>query len=436
MPRHGRWTDDLLLNAYWFGLSFMWNGLHPILLPIILLSFAEETKNTLYGLLTFAGLLVALVTQPLSGALSDYTRHRLGRRRPWMLLGTLMTGGWLLVLAASQRYWLVGLAYLMMQFSSNLAHGPAQGLIPDLVAPGRRGIAVGVKNVLDMLGIVVAALVVGRVMGSVSPDPLRAALLIVLALWGCLAITCLGIRERNIVAESPVSGDTARATLRQVLRIDLRSHPLYARLLLARFFVLFGSYAVQSFALYYFRDVLQIPSPARAVGSIMSVVGVSVLLVVYPAGTLSERWGRKGLSIAACAIISLGLGLLTLVQDPRLLWLWGLLIGVGMGIFASVNWAWATDLAPIAEAGKYLGLSNLATAGSAATARLLGPVIDLINRGAPTMGYSLVFALATLSAIAGLIVTLHLPERRPPAAAQGLAGIAPSPSASPIAPSE
>lgn len=416
MAKGDRWFNNLLLNAYWFGLSFMWNGLHPILLPIILLGFADETKNTLYGLLTFVGLLVALVTQPLSGALSDYTRHRLGRRRPWMLLGALLTGGWLLVLVLAERYWLVGLAYLMMQFCSNLAHGPAQGLIPDLVAPGRRGVAVGVKNVLDMLGIVVAALVVGQVMGGVPPKPVRAAGLIVLALWGCLAITVLGIRERNTLSEPILSGQTTRSVLRQALRVDLREHPHYARLLLARFFVLFSSYAVQSFGLYYFLDVLQVAAPARAMGDIMTIIGLSVLAVVYPAGVLSERWGRKGLSLAACAIVGLGIGALALTHNAELLWLWGLLIGVGMGIFSSVNWAWATDLAPAAEAGKYLGLSNLATAGSAATARLLGPLIDLANRSAPARGYSLVFALATLSAFVGLGVILCIPYQRAPLA--------------------
>lgn len=284
MAKHNRWFDDLLLNAYWFGLSFMWNGLHPILLPIILLGFADETKNTLYGLLTFVGLLVALVTQPLSGALSDYTCHRLGRRRPWMLLGALLTGGWLLILALAERYWLVGLAYLMMQFCSNLAHGPAQGLIPDLVPPGRRGVSVGVKNVLDMLGIVAAALVLGRVMSSVSPQPLRAAALIILALWGGLAITAFGIRERNTATEPIISAETARSLMRQVLRFDLRGHPHYGRLLLARFFVLFSSYAVQSFALYYFHDVLQVAAPARAMGDLMTVVGLSVLVVVTRRG--------------------------------------------------------------------------------------------------------------------------------------------------------
>lgn len=409
MTRNSRWYDNLLLNAYWFGLSFMWNGLHPILLPVILLGFADETKNTLYGLLTFVGLLVALVTQPLSGALSDYTRHHLGRRRPWMLLGALLTGGWLLVLALAERYWLVGVAYLMMQLCSNLAHGPAQGLIPDLVAPGRRGVAVGVKNVLDMLGIVAAAVVVGRVMGSVSPQPIRAAMLITLALWGSLAITAVGIREHNTLKDPFVSTEGISALLRRALRVDLQAHSNYARLLLARFFVLFSSYAVQSFALYYFHDVLHIDTPARAVGDIMTVIGLSVLAVVYPAGALSERWGRKGLSLIACAIVSLGIGLLALTHNAQLLWLWGLLIGVGMGIFSSVNWAWATDLAPAAEAGKYLGLSNLATAGSAATARLLGPIIDLVNRGAPAMGYSLVFALAALSSCIGFMVILGIP---------------------------
>ncbi|MBC7238690.1 MAG: PucC family protein, partial [Chloroflexi bacterium] len=85
-------------------------------------------------------------------------------------------------------------------------------------------------------------------------------------------------------------------------------------------------------------------------------------------------------------------------------------IGVGIGIFSCVNWAWATDLVPAAEAGKYLGLSNLATAGSAAVARLLGPAIDSVNHFFPKAGYSLVFLLAAASAFVGLILILRMPE--------------------------
>ena len=50
----------LAVNANWLGISFMWNALHPILLPAMLITLVPDTKkNTYLGLLTFAGLVFA-----------------------------------------------------------------------------------------------------------------------------------------------------------------------------------------------------------------------------------------------------------------------------------------------------------------------------------------------------------------------------------------
>lgn len=62
----------LILNTCWIGISFLWNTLHPIILPAVLINFVPDTqKNTWLGMLTFIGLIVAMIVQPLSGALSD-----------------------------------------------------------------------------------------------------------------------------------------------------------------------------------------------------------------------------------------------------------------------------------------------------------------------------------------------------------------------------
>ena len=87
MQRH----DYLLMNAYWFGLAFLWNGLHPIILPALLIQLVPESlKNTYLGAMTFAGLVLAMLVQPVAGALSDYTGSRWGRRRPWIAAGTVL----------------------------------------------------------------------------------------------------------------------------------------------------------------------------------------------------------------------------------------------------------------------------------------------------------------------------------------------------------
>ena len=413
MAKQHRWTQNLTLNVYWFGLSFMWNSLHPIILPLLLLSLVnEEAKNTIYGMVTFAGLIVALVVQPLSGAFSDHTRHHLGRRRPWILLGTLLAVIWLFVLGLAKSPWVIAVGYLMLQGSSNLAHGPAQGLIPDLVPANMRGVASGAKSLFDMSGVIVASLVVGRLMGGNSPRLLLTVAVIAAILLISMVITLVGVRETPSRGNDDPPARPFLARIRETFSVDLRGQRDYVRLLISRFCMLLGTYSLQSFGLYYFHDVLQVEDPARLVGNVMAIIGVTITVIALPAGALSERWGRKRLSLIACATAAAGMGLLSLTHD--LVCLFGLagVIGLGMGIFTSVNWAWATDLVPPAEAAKYLGLSNLATAGSAATSRLLGPFIDLINSHKPNAGYEMLFVMATLSALAGLIATLYVPETR------------------------
>ena len=111
----------LVINAYWVGLSFMWNSLHPIVLPAVLLHFVPETqKNTYLGLLTFVGLVIAMLIQPLSGALSDRWASRWGRRRPLIVFGSLFDLIFLALLGwAGGSMWLV-IGYIGLQFSSNI----------------------------------------------------------------------------------------------------------------------------------------------------------------------------------------------------------------------------------------------------------------------------------------------------------------------------
>ena len=132
----------LILNAYWVGLSFMWNSIHPILLPAVLLNYVPDAKkNTYLGLLTFVGLVIAMIVQPISGTISDGWQSRFGRRRPLAVLGTLFDFAFLSVRAwGGGLIWLF-IGYVGLQFSSNIAHGPMQGLMPDRVPRSQMGVA-------------------------------------------------------------------------------------------------------------------------------------------------------------------------------------------------------------------------------------------------------------------------------------------------------
>ena len=85
----GKW-DYLKITILVFATTGLWQSLHSLILPIRILDFVPEPeKNTYLGLMTFVGLIIAMLLQPVFGAISDRSGFRLGKRRPFIIIGVL-----------------------------------------------------------------------------------------------------------------------------------------------------------------------------------------------------------------------------------------------------------------------------------------------------------------------------------------------------------
>jgi MFS family permease len=418
-PPRARAFDLFAVNAYWPGLSFMWNSLHLIILPAVLLGFVDDArKNTALGLLTFVGLMIALLVQPISGALSDAWPSRFGRRRPLLVLGTLADLVFLYLIATAGSLGTLAVGYIGLQFTSNIAHGPAQGLMHDRVPSGQMGLAAGVKNFLDMSGLVISSLVMGRLIASENPDPLPGIAVVAALIVAGLLATVFGVRE----VSSRAAGVDFKAELRRVFHVDVRGNTDYWRLIGSRFLFLFGVYGIQAFAQYYVRDKLQTDNPVKLTGDLMAVIALSLIAFAILAGYFADRFGRKPLHVVAAILVALGSLLMMTATTPSAVLAFGCIVGAGIGLFITANWALANDLAPAGEAGKYLGLTNLATAGAGAASRLTGPGLDALNAWHPGafLGYVALFSGSAVLAILSLLALRRVPDRKratpPPAA--------------------
>ena len=106
-------------------------------------------------------------------------------------------------------------------------------------------------------------------------------------------------------------------------------------------------------------------------------VGVAILIASLPAGWLTDKFGKKPLIAFSGLLAALGTIIVVLASGMTMLYVGGLLIGIGMGIFYSANWALGTEIVPPMQAGRYLGLSNLAGAGAGAIGAYIGgPIGD------------------------------------------------------------
>lgn len=402
MKKLTSFREMLVLNTYWIGLSFKWNALHPLILPALMLNYVPDAqKNSYLGLLTFIGLIVATVVQPLSGAMSDGWVSRWGRRRPLIVAGTLLDVIFLALLGWTTGLAWIFIAYVGLQISSNLGQGPAQGLLPDRVAPEKVGAASGLKTFMDMTALIIASLAAGRLLDPQGRDARLIILVLIAVMLATVLVTVLGTREdpvEQVDKRRRLMDSEWWRELAGQFRVDFRANASYWWLITQRGVFLLGIYGLQAFAQYYLRDVLQVPNPVKTTGDLLAALTVALVLLALLGGWLADRIGAKRVLYAASLLSTFGFVLLWLARTPIMLVINGSVLGAGIGLFLTSSWALANQLAPAGESGKYLGLTNLATAGSGALARLEGPLIDMFNAAHPGLwlGYLGMFAFGAL----------------------------------------
>jgi MFS family permease len=129
--------------------------------------------------------------------------------------------------------------------------------------------------------------------------------------------------------------------------------------------------------------------------------------------------------VAGAILSASGAALLLGAESEVHILLFGGLMSIGSAAFAGANWALTADLAPPAEAGRFMGLANFGTAGAVAAAGLLGPLIDGINLARPGLGYPALFAASASLFLASALALrkVSAPDAPPALAPNILKGV-------------
>jgi len=426
----------------------------------------EAAKGSYLGTIRLWALMVALLIQALMGMLSDRCTHPWGRRRPFILLGTSgeVIAFILIGLAAGlqglEGFWVLLGLYIFSMFSSNVAHAATQGLIPDLVPEPLRGRFSGVKAFLELpLPLIFVSFVVARWIGAghlwagigavigvllvcaavtmtipeqrlaAQPFPLdwqpflrltmMTALFTVIILtggavirWGVASTASLGPSMRGwlvgtlalaIMAVVVVAG--VLGSLRIGLGKDWQLAPGFPWWVVNRLAYLVGSTNLATFLIYYLQErfaEFQGERAAAPAASIVMMVGIFVLLTTLPGGWLSDRLGKRPILVLAGGLAALGTLLVVLAPNLALLRVAGAVLGAATGLFYAANWALGTEIVPSDQAGRFLGLSNLAGAGAGAVGAYIGgPLADAVGY-TPLMAIFGVLFLFSILALTGI----------------------------------
>lgn len=384
------------ISAYWFGFSFHWFLLLPILMPSDVERFVGAANKGAYlGWLAGTLALIPLVLPPLIGQWSD----RLGKRMPFMVWGTAVNILGLLVMMVAPGYWVYALGYVLVQLGNALASTPYTALIPDVVPSQQRGTASGVQGFFQLSSQIAGGLAAFALGGNREGQFIAIMLMLILT----TAITVL------LVKEPGVKRDTHALDWRvyfQPAYYDFRW------VFMTRALMESGRFAVQPFLLFYLRDVigvfevgsLKIPSADLALAAILMLLSLTAAATSIISGRWSDRIGKKPVIYFAGLLTAVAAMGFALTHSFSLAVLIALIFGLGYGAFVSVDWALATSVLPNeATHARDMGVWHIALVFPQLFQGLFGQLLDAGNKAAANGGYPILFAVAVAFFVLGTL---------------------------------
>src|SRR5579883_2015714 len=166
--------EQININVFWIANNFHWQALLAIVIPSMVVKFlGEANKDINLAMVVAWGTVVAVVVNPLVGAISDYATFRMGRRRPFMIIGTILNVI-VLILFAFAPSWFSSTAllltfialFLLLQFTNNLANSPWSAIIADKVPQHQRGLTAGFNGLFNLLGTAIGSIVAGIIVNK------------------------------------------------------------------------------------------------------------------------------------------------------------------------------------------------------------------------------------------------------------------------------
>jgi Na+/melibiose symporter-like transporter len=304
------WAHLLNLSVYWLGINAIWAGLgYVIYQGRFLASHGETFAPTYVAVLETIPLFLAVLVQPTVAAISDYTASRWGRRKPYILIGSVLDVAFLWGIASSNEFIAILAFVVLLQCSSNFAQGPFQGYVPDLVPQKQVGVASGLMGVMIILGQVVGVAIatIGVAQLGSNPFPEASAEAGEFARQAFFWPT-VGLAVIEVVTMIPIllfvdEGRSApsregRSWVQIALGawgLDILKERSYVWLLISRLFFLMAPAVLLFLGLFYLIRTLHIPveHTGGPLTIITAVLGGVTGLATFPAARLSDRFGRK-----------------------------------------------------------------------------------------------------------------------------------------------
>ncbi|GAB3609933.1 MFS transporter [Humibacter ginsengiterrae] len=399
----GRWIAAFALA--WFGVWMAQLTPIQLLLPAQIqnqLKTDDWVQNVIaFGIISGISALCAIVAFPVTGALSDRTTSRFGRRRPWIAAGALIFAVSLLLLGVQNTMAGIGVFWCFALIGFCVLTAALTATISDQVPVDQRGYVSGWLSAPQAIGIIAGILLVTMLaLGTFLGYAAMAVLLIV------FVIPFLFIPDAVLLPSQ--RAPWSLAAMMDSLWISPKRYPDFGWTLLSRILVNFGNAFGTTLLLYFLEFGLHDKQAQDDLVVLTLIYMVFVIAAALGLGKLSDVLGRrKAFVFLSSTLQALAALILAFVPTFGVTMIAAGLLGLGYGCFLAVDQALATQVLPDPETrGKDLGIMNIATAVPQAAAPLLGALLVFVA------GFAGLFIMAAVFAFAGAVAVSRVKSVR------------------------
>ncbi|MBQ1976646.1 MAG: MFS transporter, partial [Clostridia bacterium] len=353
-------------RTFFIGLAFMsicgfWQ-LYDYVVPLIL-KYTFHFPESLSGVVLAADNVLALFLLPLFGSLSDRINTRLGRRTPFILVGTALAAVLMLVIPVADDtvnlpLFVVALGLLLIAMSTY--RSPAVALMPDLTPKPLRSSANAVINLMGTVGGIFALLII-KMLPKVNVETgtkdgsyftVFAIMAVFMAL--CALILVLTVRERKLADAMPKEEEEEHSgSTGAKMAPDVRRSLIFILCSVALWYIAYNALSSA-----YSRYVLEIWNVSESSGANMMLVATVVATASYiPVGIISSKLGRKKVILFGVAIMTAAyLSGFFLTSYSPVIYLVMAVIGIGWASINVNSYPMVVEMSTGSDVGRYTGI--------------------------------------------------------------------------------
>lgn len=364
----------------------------------------EAEASAALGWIFGIGGLIALVAGPVVGTLSDRSTSRLGRRRPWLIIGSILTLAALIVIGLAPNVTVAAIGWFVTQLCVSAVLMVLASFMPDWVPVNQRGRVGGwigiAQQSIPLLGIYIAQVVISQGLDNVL-------LFLIPGAGGFLFVFIFAA----VMPDKRLSkADLAPFNVLVLIKsfwFSPRKHPDFGWAWLGRFFMAF---MFQIYAVYQFYFILaRFESDIAAALSLQLLIGivqvVILMIAAHISGWYSDRTGRRKNGVyLGSALFIVAMIMHAFAFDLPMLWAATAVASVAIGVYFAIDLALVTDVLPDKEtrAANGMGIFNIANALPVSIAPLLAPFLLAIggtgdNYTALWLGAAVIAVLGSLT---------------------------------------